>query len=259
MAADNELLIGLAGPLIGAGMMVFGYLKRRKAGLVRSAPLMPAGGLVTGEPQVISGRVDAPMELKAPVSGRPCAFFIAEIDVARRTHSRRGGSTTSWVTAECRAYGYFFVDDSFGRALVCPTYDSLDLIKSTESDGTLFPADGERRTTENVILPGETVTVLGSPLPLASFLDYLRATPEISVPAAGLERLIELSKDAGGAAIPCFFGHSVSIVADQGYSEYISWKSSSASSYIWGGLAVAVVSAWFFLQPFLSSSQRTVQ
>lgn len=257
---SNEMIpFAMLGFFVGLGMMVFGWLKKSKAASVTSAPRRACAGLAPGEPQVISGRAMASAELKAPLSGRECAFFLAEIDVARMTRNHRGGSSTRWVTAECRAYGYFFVDDSFGRALVCPTYDSLDLIKSAERDDTLFPAEGERRTTENVILPGETVTVLGSPLPLPAFLDYVRATPELSLPATALDKLIELSKEPAGAGLSCFFGHGVSIVADQGYEEYVSRKTASASSYIWGGLAVALVSAWIVIQPFLVSSQRTVQ
>ncbi len=258
---SNEISVfPLAGLAAGLGMLVFGWLKKNKAASVTSAPRRPCGGLRPGAPQVISGRVMAPVEVKAPVSGQACAFYTAEIDVARRTYSRRGGSRISWAPAECLAYGFFFVDDSFGRALVCPTYDSLDLMKSSESEGgDLFPAEGERRTTERVILQGETVTVLGRPMPLAGFLDYVRATPEISLPAVGLEQLIELAKGPEGNSLSCFFGPGVSIVADQGHEDYVSWKSSSASSYIWGGLAVALVSAWFLLQPFLGPAQRTVQ
>jgi hypothetical protein len=259
MNTGEEFLIGLVGLLIGAGMAVFGYLKKRKAGMVGSAPLRPTGGLVPGEPQVVSGGVSAPLELKAPVSGRPCAFFLAEVEVARRTYSRRGGSRMSWVAAENRAYGFFFVDDSFGRTLVCPTGGSLDLRKPAESDGGLFPDEGDRRTTESVILRDEEVTVFGSPRPLSSFLDYVRSTPELSLPAEGLELLLAAEKDPAAGSFLCFYGDGVRVVADQPYSDYLSWKTSSASSYIWGGLAVALVSAWFFLQPFLASSQRTVQ
>ncbi|KAF0126067.1 MAG: hypothetical protein FD189_1380 [Elusimicrobia bacterium] len=257
---SNEVnLFPLLGAAAGMAMLVFGWLKKRKVSSVTSAPLRPSGGLAPGVPQVISGRVSAPVELKAPVSGRPCAFFLAEIDIARFVQSRRGGASIRWVPSENLSYGFFFVDDSFGRALVCPTCGSLDLIKSSESDGGLFPAEGDRRTTEQLILQGEEVTVLGSPLPLSAFLDYVRATPELSLPAAGLEQLIGLAKDPAGAAIHCFYGRGVSVVADQAYSDYISWKSSSASSYIWGGLAVALVSAWIFAQPFLAAGQRTVQ
>ncbi len=257
---SNELdflpLIGLAA---GAAMFVFGWLKKSRVASVTGAPLRPTGGLVPGEPQVISGRAGALVELKAPVSGRPCAFFLAGVEVTVRTHSRRGGTRMNWAQAENRAYGFFFVDDSFGRALVCPTAGSLDLRKASESDGALFPVEGERRTTEAVILQGEELTVLGSPRPLASFLEYIRDTPEISLPAEALERLLELSKDPAAGSLPCFFGRGVSVVADQGYSDYVSWKTASASSYIWGGLAVALVSAWIFVRSFLAAVQRTVQ
>lgn len=257
---SNEIsLLPLIGLAAGAVMFVFGWLKRRRVSSVTGAPLRPTGGLVPGEPQVISGRAGAPVELKGPVSGRPCAFFLAEVEVAVRTYSRKGGSRISWARAEDRAYGFFFVDDSFGRALVCPNSGSLDLRKPAESDGALFPAEGERRTTERVILQGEEVTVLGSPRPLASFLDYIRGTPEISLPAEGLGLLLEQAKDPAAASIPCFYGEGVSVTADQGYSDYVAWKTASASSYIWGGLAVALVSAWIFVQPFLAAGQRTVQ
>lgn len=252
----DELFIGLGGLALGALLAVFGYLKEKKAASLASAPHRPCCGLEPGVPQVISGRVEAPLELKAPVSGRACAFFLAEVDIARYVHGRRSGGIR-WTSSEIRPYGFFFVDDSFGRALVFPTRGSLDLVRSPESDGALFPAEGDRRTTESVILRGETVTVLGSPRPLPAFLDYLRSTPEVSLPAEGLERLLELSRD--GAALPCFFGEGVSVVADQSCSDYVSSKRGSASSYIWSGLALVLVSAWFFIRPFFFAAQRTVQ
>ncbi|MDQ7772612.1 MAG: hypothetical protein RDU13_03705 [Elusimicrobiales bacterium] len=256
---SNELsLFPLLGLAAGAAMVVFGWLKKSRVSSVTSAPLRPVAGLVPGEPQVISGRAEAPVELKGPVSGRPCAFFLAEIDVARYVQTRRS-SGIRWVSAEALPYGFFFVDDSFGRALVCPTSGSLDLSKPSESDGGLFPAEGDRRTKESAILQGEEVTVLGSPRPLAEFLAYLRSSPEVSLPAEGLERLLEAAKDPAAARTPCFYGPGVRVVADQAYSGYVSWKTASASSYIWGGLAVALVSAWIFIQPFLSSGQRSVQ
>ncbi len=258
MDPADELFIGLGGLALGALLAVFGYLKEKKAASLASAPQRPCCGLQPGVPQVICGRVEAPLELKAPVSGRPCAFFLAEIEVARFVQSGRSGGLR-WTRAETRPYGFFFVDDSFGRALVFPTRASLDLVRSTESDGPLFPAEGDKRTTESVVLQGETVTVLGSPRPLSAFLDYLRAAPEISLPAEGLERLLELSKDGAGAALPCFFGEGVSVVADQPCSEYVSSKRGSASSYIWSGLALALLSAWFFIRPFFFAAQRTVQ
>ncbi|HNT98823.1 MAG TPA: hypothetical protein PKK31_11210, partial [Elusimicrobiales bacterium] len=244
MDPADELFIGLGGLALGAVLAVFGYLKEKKAASLASAPQRPCCGLEPGVPQVISGRVEAPLELKAPVSGRSCAFFLAEIEVARFVQSGRSGGVR-WTRAETRPYGFFFVDDSFGRALVFPTQGSLDLVRSPENDGALFPTEGDRRTTESVILQGETVTVLGSPRPLSSFLDYLRSTPEVSLPAEGLERLMELSRD--GAALSCFFGEGVSVVADQPCSEYVSSKRGSASSYIWSGLALALLSAWFFI------------
>jgi hypothetical protein len=160
---SNEMnLFPLLGLAAGAGMLVFGLFQRHRAYSVTSAPLRPAGGLVPGVPQVISGRVSAPVELKAPVSGRSCAFFLAEIDTARFVQNGRGGASVRWVPSEDLPYGFFFVDDSFGRALVCPTCGSLDLRRLSERDGSFVPAEGDRRTKETVILQGEEVTVLGS-------------------------------------------------------------------------------------------------
>lgn len=248
----------LLGAAAGAAMFVFGWLRKNKVSSVTSAPLRPCGGLAPGKPQVISGRADAPVALRSPVSGRDCAFFLKEVEVARAVYTRRG-RRTSWVLAESSACGFFFVDDTFGRALVFPTYDSLDLCKPTEVEGSIIAIEGERRVTEQVVLQGEEVTVLGSPRTLSEFIAYTRENLAAGLPSAGLERLLELARDPAGAATPCFYGHDLSLLADQNYSDYLSWKTSSASSYIWGGLAVTLVSLWLFIQPFLSSGQRTVQ
>lgn len=248
----------LLGVAAGLAMLVFGLLRRSKAAAVTSAPLRPSGGLAPGVRQVISGRADAPVVLRSPVTGRDCAFFLKELEVARRIYTRRG-YRTSWVMAESSACGFFFVDDTFGRALVFPTYDSLDLCKPSEVEGSIIAIEGESRVTEQVILQGEVVTVLGSPRPLSEFIAWARGNLAGSLPAAGLEKLLEMAKDPAGAATPCFYGRDLSLLADRSYPDYISWKTSSASSYIWGGVAVALVSAWIFIQPFLAAGQRTVQ
>ncbi|MCM2267238.1 MAG: hypothetical protein NDI60_05610 [Elusimicrobiales bacterium] len=234
-------LFGLAGGLV---LLAIGFLKRYKAGRLAAYTRVPTGQLRPAERQLISGPAFGLGPLTAPVSKRQCIFYLEKSERLQVSHGRRGGSRTSWVPAGMTARGGFRVDDGSGGVLVFPTAASPDFSRPAFDDGNtaLLAADGAVRQTEQVLLEGDNVTVIGTPVTLTEVLAAARGGSEFNIPTELMASLVKLERE-GGAATPCFFGSGAETVADLAYADYAADVSATARLLLQAGGMLAVLSA----------------
>ncbi|HNW43197.1 MAG TPA: hypothetical protein PKI19_01740 [Elusimicrobiales bacterium] len=228
---------------IGAAMTAAGILKRGRGEALRSVPCLPAASLAAGARQFVTGRAQCQTTLAAPVTGKPCVFFLERTYRKETRYTSKGGRRTHWALLGSRASGAFFVRDREGGcAVVLPHAGSAALCKPEEQEsGGVFSdlcEDGATRRSEQIINEDETVTVLGAPQPLEDFMNYLAAHSALEVPPYFLADLKK--RQADGVATPCFFGGGVEKVADQGCEAYVAGIESSGEllMQLGGGIAL---------------------
>lgn len=253
----DALIFPLLAAGSGAGLLVFGWLKRSKSQFMRSVPLRLTGGLMPGETQFVSGTAHCPVKVTAPSSKQECVFYSEKVERLESSYSSRGRSNTRWVSEGVQTYGAFFLKDADGAALVLPGAYALDLKKPEFSDESAalpgMAAIGDVRRTEQTIAEGETVTVMGVPRPLDELMRYLRASGDTFLPGELVSRLAAMEKDPAYSRTPCFFGDGLRILTDQAPEEYISGTAAAGGNYLALG-ALLLLAGLGFLGYMLKSS-----
>lgn len=171
----------LAAAIVVLFIAVVGQMWSERARLkkaLRSAPRVAIRELPEGTPARIVGTVAAQATLRAPLTGRTCVAYVAQVEELVSS-----GKTSSWRGRihEVR-HVPFTVDDGTGRAIVDPGQAKLlvEMDSTTRSgtfdDATPVEEDFLRRHNmgsqgwffnktlrylEGVIEPGERVAVLG--------------------------------------------------------------------------------------------------
>ena len=214
----------------GAGALITGIMRRRRARAFGATPCRAIGSLEKGTWQFIAGKAHSPVSLVSPVSKTPCVFYLEKIKRYRSPdgyRDRNGG----WEELPPNAYGGFFVRDGSGTALVLPCPENIDLCKPEAAEDTpLYDITSDTLIkSELIIAEDEGVTVLGSPQTFGEFMQYLRANAELNIPSDLVKELVKMESDPGAGGLPCFFGAGVDMVADQGYDDYIVRTKSAAS------------------------------
>lgn len=244
MSSDTSLLLPGGGLLTGLILLVFGFLKKSKAGRLAGYKRTATGHLRPGERQLISGPASGLAVFTAPVSKKPCIFYLEQTERLEVTHSSKGGAHSRWVKSGLDAVGGFKVDDGSGGVLVFPSASSPDFSRPEYGDDTtgLLETAGAVRKTEQVLLEGDNVTVIGTPVTLSVVLSAVRGGSQLNIPSDLMAALVKLEQ-AGGANTPCFFGHGAETVADLAYEAYKSDVSDSARLYLQAGGMIAILSA----------------
>lgn len=239
-----SLFLPGGGLVTGLLLLVFGFLKRGKAGRLAGYKLTATGHLRPRERQLISGPATGLVQLTAPVSKRPCIFYLEQTERLEVTHSSKGGARSRWVKTGLDACGGFKVDDGSGGVLVFPSAGSPDFSRPEFGDDTtgLLETAGDVRKTEQVLLEGDKVTVIGTPITLSEALAAVRAGSPLNIPTELMGALVKLEKE-GGAATPCFFGFGAETVSDLPYEAYKADVAASAQLYLQAGGIITILSA----------------
>jgi hypothetical protein len=176
--------------LLGAGWLIRTGIRRwRQRTLVKNTPTETAQSLSVGPSEIKGKAVTEDLEpVSAPFSDENCV--VAEYEVEEYDDDDDGGG--SWKTVERGVvHTPFYVDDGTGSVLVRPddeaTYDlepedgtttyvdssergTAPVREFVEREGIGFPSDragkeNDRRYSQNLILPGESVYVFGTASP----------------------------------------------------------------------------------------------
>jgi|GEM_PF-1224317 len=244
MSDPNNLVFPGLGLLAGAVLLGIGFLKRYKAGRLAGYKRTATGHLRPGERQLISGPATGLAAFTSPVSKKPCIFYLEQTERLEVSHGRKGGAHSRWVKSGLDAVGGFKVDDGSGGVLVFPSASSPDFSRPEYGDDTtgLLETAGDVRKTEQVLLEGDNVTVIGTPVTLSVVLAAVRGGSQLNIPSDLMGALVKLEQ-AGGANTPCFFGHGAETVSDLAYEAYKADVSDSARLFLQAGGMIAVLSA----------------
>ncbi|HEY3451159.1 MAG TPA: hypothetical protein VGK67_32675 [Myxococcales bacterium] len=160
--APPEFLLFCGGLL---GILALGLAALGVSKLLRASALAGAleGKIGTARPGLVrlSGRAVMPPgePIQSPLSGATCVWY--DFSVSKRQRNLSHGHTDRQTVRRGRSEAPFLIEDETGRALV----DPKDAEVITGRDGFAFSgpvAANQTRVTEDLILEGNTVLVLGA-------------------------------------------------------------------------------------------------
>ena len=168
----ERLVFDAGGMLLGAGLVVFGFVVLRRKRLLENVPTSRIRSVAMGFAELL-GRAKIRTPLSAPYSGIPCVYFKYKVEEERR--NSRGGR--DWTTVEKGASSEpFYLQDETGALLVDPDGAEAELERSYR---TIERGEGwfacRRRYSEWWIVSGQKLFVAGTVRTLRNAVQERRA------------------------------------------------------------------------------------